>query len=227
MKVKIKRQASRDTQPYWQTFNFESGKRLTVAAILEQINYADDPVDENQNPCKRIRWECSCMQKMCGGCAMVINKNPALACAVFIDTAHTDLLTLEPLSKFPVICDLVVDRSIIHEYEKEAMMYLGTRAEPSDKYFPQQYSAAKCLKCGLCLEVCPNYVNASPNFFGAFFANDAFLLHSSTADRKTPIKQQYRKHFESGCSKSLACKNICPMHMPTLSSISYLNRSKG
>ena len=224
MKVKIKRQESPDTLPYWQTFNFDSKERLTVAGILDQLNYRDDPVDENGIACKRIRWECSCMQKMCGGCAMVINGTPALACAVFIDTAATRQLVLEPLSKFPVVCDLVVDRSIIHEYEKMAMMYLGTRATPSDKEFPQQYSAAKCLKCGLCLEICPNYVKDSPRFFGAFFANDAFLLHSSTADRKAEIKKQYQKHFASGCSKSLACRDICPMHMPTLSSISYMNR---
>ena len=224
MKVKIKRQEARDCLPYWQVFNFESQERLTVAAILDQINYQDDPVDENGNVCKRIRWQCSCMQKMCGGCAMVINGTPALACAVFIDTAKTKQLILEPLSKFDVICDLVVDRSIIHEYEKAAMMYLGKRGQPNDKEFKNQYSVAKCLKCGLCLEVCPNYVKGSKNFFGAFFANDAYLLHSSTENRKSEIKKEYKKHFESGCSKSLACRDICPMKMPTLSSISYMNR---
>lgn len=224
MKIKIRRQESSDTLPYWQIFNFESDKRLTVAGILEQLNYNDDPVDETGAPCRRIRWECSCMQKMCGGCAMVINGNPSLACGTFIDVAHTRQLTLEPLSKFPVICDLVVDRSIIHEYEKKAMMYLGTRAKSPEKSFSHQYSAAKCLKCGLCLEVCPNYVKFSNRFFGAFLANDAFLLYSSSADRKADIRKQYRKHFESGCSKSLACRDICPVHMPTLSSISYMNR---
>ncbi len=224
MKLKIKRQESSDEPSYWQTFDFESDKRLTVAGILDQLNYRDDPVDENGNPCKRIRWECSCMQKMCGGCAMVINGIPALACGAFVDVPNTGKLTLEPLSKFPVICDLVVDRSIIHEYEKTAMMYLGTREKSPEKEFSHQYSAAKCLKCGLCLEICPNYAKSSESFFGAFLANESYLLHSASANRKEEIRKQYRKYFASGCSKSLACRDICPMHMPTLSAISYMNR---
>lgn len=224
MKVKIRRQEAPDTLPYWQTFRFESDKRLTVAGILDQLNYKDDPVDENGIPCRRIRWECSCMQKMCGGCAMVINGTPSLACGTFIDVSRTKQLTLEPLSKFPVICDLVVDRSILHEYEKKARMYLGTREKSPEEDFSHQYSAAKCLKCGLCLEICPNYTKSSDRFFGAFLSNESYLLYSTSADRKAEIKKQYQKHFSSGCSKSLACRDICPVHMPTLSSISYMNR---
>ena len=124
------------------------------------------------------------MQKSCGGCAMVINGRPALACGEFIDTDKEKMLVLESLTKFPVVADLAVDRSIIQEYQKTAMMYLGTRAKPDKKEFAQQYSAAKCLKCGLCLEVCPNYTKDSEKFFGAAFANSVYLLHSSSEDRK-------------------------------------------
>ena len=38
------------------------------------------------------------------------------------------------------------------------------------------------------------------------------------------IRKQYARHFEAGCSKSLACRDICPAHLPTLSSIAYMNR---
>ena len=149
MKIKIRRQDTADSAPYWQTFDFADEGRITAAGILDRLNYRDDLMDENGIPCRRIRWECSCMQKMCGGCAMVINGRPGLACGTFIDTGQSSLLVLEPLTKFPVVTDLVVDRSILQEYQREAMMYLGTRATPDQKEYARQYSAAKCLRCGL------------------------------------------------------------------------------
>lgn len=41
------------------------------------------------------------------------------------------------------------------------------------------------------------------------------------------IAKEYRRHFAAGCSKSLACRDICPMKLPTLSSIGYMNRKHG
>lgn len=223
MKVTIKRQDGPDTKPYYQTFIYDGDKKTTVAAILETINYKDDLFDENGTPCRRIRWECSCMQKMCGACAMVMNNKPILACNEFVDPTTTKEITLSPLSKFPVISDLCVDRSIIATRLKEAKIYVGEKTNPNDKEFEQQYSVSKCLKCGLCLEVCPNYIGEG-DFNGAAFANEAYLSHSLTSNRKKEITKEYKKHFSKGCSKSLACRDICPMKLPTLSSIGYMNR---
>lgn len=63
--------------------------------------------------------------KMCGACAMVINGVPRLACSAFLRDIKGDELTLEPLSKFPVIDDLIVDRSIIESNLHRARAYLG------------------------------------------------------------------------------------------------------
>lgn len=224
MKVKIKRQESRRSAPFWETFFFRSEGRITVAAILERLNDRDQLEDVQGRRCRKIQWECGCMQKVCGGCAMVINGHPALACSTFINTDDTEVLKLEPLTKFPVVSDLVVDRSVIWERQKEAMMYLGKRKRPELKEQEHQYSAAKCLKCGLCLEVCPNYLGDKDDFYGAEFVNNAYLLHSSTLNRRRQIEKEYEEHFEKRCSKSLACRDICPMHLQTLSSISYMNR---
>ncbi|MGN0364655.1 MAG: 2Fe-2S iron-sulfur cluster-binding protein [Suilimivivens sp.] len=224
MKIRIKRQDTPESEPYWQTFDYECDSAQTVAAILDQLNYRDDLTDETGTPRRRIRWECSCMQKICGSCAMIINHVPALACGTFINPAETQQLVLEPLTKFPVISDLTIDRSSIYQHQKEAMMYLGQRGTSDTKEFPIQYQAAKCLKCGLCLEVCPNYTGNGNRFYGAVLANEAYLLHSSTKDRKKEIKKQYNRHFAAGCSQSLACRDICPMKTPTLSSIGYMNR---
>lgn len=76
-------------------------------------------------------------------------------------------------------------------------MYLGIRKHPDPKEHDHQYSAAKCLKCGLCLEVCPNYLGAKDDFYGAEFANNAYLLHSSSLNRKRALEKQYEEHFAS------------------------------
>lgn len=165
------------------------------------------------------------MQKMCGACAMVINGSPALACSVFLRDIYGDMLVLEPLSKFPVIADLVVDRSIIEEELRRAEVYIGEFIGADIKEYEHIYLASKCLKCGLCLEVCPNY-SRGERFFGALFANDAYLIHSMSKDRKKQIKKEYDEHFAKGCSKSLACRNICPMDIPTLSSVLKMNKGR-
>ena len=224
MRVKIKRQDGPDTKPYWQIFKYDIEGRDTVAGILDYLNYRDDLFDENGVACKRIKWECSCMQKVCGACAIVINHEPALACSTFIDTKKTKMLVLEPLSKFPVIADLIVDRSCIMEYMKQTDEYIGVHDITQTKEFHNQYSVAKCLKCGLCLEICPNYTGENANFFGAVFANESFLTYTLSQDRKKELKKSYEKHFMNGCSKSLACRDICPAKIPTLSSIGYMNR---
>ena len=124
MLVKIKRQKNKDSKPYWQSFSYNGPLHVTISALLNAINYTDDIVDANGNKTTRVRWECSCMQAMCGGCAMVINGVPALACATFADSVKGTELVLEPLSKFPVVADLIVDRSVIYENLIKAKAYL-------------------------------------------------------------------------------------------------------
>lgn len=221
MLVKIKRQKDSRSEPYWQTFNYDGEKTGTVSSLLDSINYTDDLYDADGNAAPRIRWECSCLQKMCGACAMVINGEPALACSFFLRDIKGDTLTLEPLSKFPVVADLIVDRSVISENLKKAQAYLGEYKLAKDKEYPQLYSTAKCLKCGLCLEVCPNY-KSGENFFGAMFANESYLLSKQTADRKKEIKKEYSKHFAEGCSKARSCVDVCPQNIDTLASIAKI-----
>ncbi|MBQ5369295.1 MAG: succinate dehydrogenase, partial [Peptococcaceae bacterium] len=150
MIVKIKRQSSPDAAPYWQSFSYNGPMHVTVSAVLDAINYTDDMIDTEGKSATRVRWECSCLQSVCGGCAMVINGVPALACNTFVDEVAKDDLVLEPLSKFPVVADLMVDRSIIYENLNRAKAYLESDIVSSAKSHDHQYSVAKCLKCGLC-----------------------------------------------------------------------------
>ena len=139
MLVKIKRQNAPDANSYWQSFEYDGPEHVTVSAVLDALNYNDDLFDAEGNPATKIRWECSCMQSMCGGCAMVINGVPALACSTFADEIKGKELVIEPLSKFPVVADLIVDRSIIYENLKGINAYLDGLAVSNKKHHNQQY----------------------------------------------------------------------------------------
>ena len=222
MIVKIKRQRDSQATAYWQSFKYDGPEHVTVSAVLDALNYTDDLLDTAGNIAPRIRWECSCMQAVCGGCAMVINGTPALACATFVDQIKGGELVLEPLSKFPVIADLIVDRSVIYENLISAKAYLDSIAK-GDKRHAQQYAVAKCLKCGLCLEVCPNY-RPGGDFFGAVLANESYLIASQSTDKKPGIVKSYKTHFGAGCSKALSCQSVCPAGIETITSIMRMNR---
>lgn len=223
MKVKILRQKHPHAEPYWQCFEYDGDRNASVAAVLDNINYRDDITDSDGNPTERISWECSCLQGMCGGCAMVINKMPRLACDTFVKDLKGDVITIEPLHKFPVICDLVVDRGIIQENLKKIDAFIGKYHQDSEKDHELEYQIGRCLKCGLCLEACPNYVKGE-DFFGPLFANDSYFVASRSDGDKATIKKNYNDHFAKGCSKSLACMRVCPVNIPTLASMAKMNR---
>ena len=155
---------------------------------------------------------------------MVINGVPALACNTFVDEVTKKDLVLEPLSKFPVVADLMVDRGIIYENLNRAKAYIEGRSVSSKKNHAHQYSVAKCLKCALCLEVCPNYT-ADGAFFGALFANESYLIATQSTEKPLPIVNEYKTHFGAGCSKALSCQSICPVGIETLTSILKMNRT--
>lgn len=226
MRVKVLRKERESLESYWETFEAEVRPDMTIASLLDYINYNDDIVDASGKPTTRISWEHSCLQGMCGACAMVINGVPALACETMVKDLKGDEITIQPLQKFPVIKDLVVDRTVIHDNLRKSDIYIGEyspKSGISDKEHRHQYDAAKCLKCGLCLEVCPNYVNGE-NFFGAIYANDCYLVSARNPSRSSEIKASYKEHFGSTCSKSFSCMDVCPMNIPTLASMAKMNR---
>ncbi|MBQ1311575.1 MAG: 4Fe-4S dicluster domain-containing protein [Blautia sp.] len=232
MRVRILRQESPETESFWEAFAYDGPEDNTVAGLLDYLNYHDDIRDETGRKTTRISWDCSCLQGVCGACAMVINEEPALACETFLKNLKGKEISIRPLRKFPVIRDLIVDRSSIQENLIKTNVYIGEYQpeEAADetaaaRNHAHQYSAAKCLKCGLCLEVCPNYVDGR-SFFGAAFANDCYLVSSRNRIKTKEIRELYGKHFGSVCSKSLSCMEVCPMHIPTLASMAKMNRQR-
>jgi succinate dehydrogenase / fumarate reductase iron-sulfur subunit len=224
MKVKILRQVHPGSEPYWEVFDYNGPAESSVASVIDSINFTDDIVTSDGKKTTRIGWECACLQGMCGACAMVINGVPALACETFVRDLKGDVVTIQPLKKFPVVHDLITDRSSIQENLKKSNIYIE-EYDPEGEDHEHQYLAAKCLKCGLCLEVCPNYTTGK-TFYGAAFANDCYLVASRNRSKSGQILDEYSKHFGVACSKSLSCMDVCPVGIPTLASIGKMNRKK-
>lgn len=219
MIVHIKRQ-KKDGKPFWQDFIYDGEMHRTVAYVLDYLNYRDDLYDKDGNKADRIQWECSCGQALCGACGMVINKRPALACETFIDKLKlkSDTLVIEPLSKFPVEEDLIVDKSVMFENYKKTELWLLNAANKDTSRQKLEYECSRCLKCGLCLEVCPNY-SKGQEYFGPALVPEAFVTLCQSGEKN--ISKSIDRHFGSGCSKSEACIHVCPLHIDILSADSF------
>lgn len=208
--IEILRQADAASAPYRQTIAFEAQPEDTVATLLTELNTADGLCDTNGKPVGTIHWQCSCLQKKCGSCAMRINGVPRLACDVKLGECKNGKLLLEPLRKFPTVRDLIVDRSVMMENLKAIHNWLEQHAHHSQRAADLSYDASRCLQCGCCLEVCPNFC-ADGSFYGAAaFVPVSRVLSQFTKDKPQELSALYKKNIYGGCSKSLSCHAICP-----------------
>ena len=198
-KLKILRHKKGACDSYYEEFSYEmTNDSDTVATALTKIN--EDVY---------VGWECNCLQKKCGACAMRINGIPKLACSAKLAKLG-DEITLEPLMKFPVIEDLIVDRSAMYENLDAIKTWFDDKARGNGDTMDNAYEASRCLQCGCCLEVCPNFM-VEGRFFGMASAVPASrIIGQLEKDSKSDIAKLYKRHIYEGCGKSLACRNICP-----------------
>src|ERR671935_2955364 len=110
--LKIKRQAAPAEHSYWEEFELPWKKGMNVISSLMDI--AANPVNREGKRTTPITYDSNCLEEVCGSCAMLINGKAKMACSALIDKLDQPI-TLEPLSKFPVIRDLSVDRRVLLE----------------------------------------------------------------------------------------------------------------
>lgn len=206
------RQKGPDQEPYIQRILYETDDpKESVASALTRINRDGNWKDIEGRPVDEIHWESSCLQKKCGACAMVIDGRPALACGSLLrDHRGSGPMTIAPLSKFPVVRDLVTDRRILFDNLRTFGMWEEGAASLNEKKSGTAYEASRCLQCGCCLEVCPNFAPGDAFFGAAGFVPAARLLSSLPKAQRERIRKAYLAHEYRGCGKSLACMDICP-----------------
>ena len=210
IEISVKRQEKPEEQAYIQKFTYTGDGMLTVADWLTEINQTEAKKN-------RIAWERGCLEKKCGACAMLINGYPSLACSVFLkDAGKRGKIQLEPFQKFPLIKDLIVDRSILFDTLKKMKLWLEEK-NWSDYSWNRdlQYKAGQCLQCGCCLEICPNFL-AGENFAGAAAMVNAYKAIEQNANDEhcKEMKKEYREKFFSYCGQALSCKTVCPKQLP-------------
>jgi succinate dehydrogenase / fumarate reductase iron-sulfur subunit len=116
-----------------------------------------------------VAWDCNCLEEVCGACTMVINGRVRQACTALVDRLLADdpaRIELRPMTKFPVVRDLVVDRSRMFETLKKIRAWLpvdsyldmGPGSRQSQDNQELAYVLSKCMTCGCCLEACPQYL---------------------------------------------------------------------
>src|SRR5690554_333319 len=85
---------------------------MNVISVLQKVAAKATNIDGTK--VTPVAWDCGCLEEVCGACTMVINGRVRQSCSALVDQLlvdNPDEIVLEPMRKFPVVRDLVVDRS--------------------------------------------------------------------------------------------------------------------
>src|SRR5580658_1770425 len=232
--LKIKRQDGPGQSGYWQEFGVAWHPRMNVISALMEIQ--KNPVTTSGEKVAPVVWECVCLEEVCGSCTMRINGRVRQSCSALVDAiGHGDApIVLEPMSKFPVVRDLVVDRSRMFEALKRVKAWidldgtheLGPGPRESQEAQQERYPLSRCMTCGCCLEACPQF-NDSSSFIGAAAINQVrlFNMHPSGAMHKNVrLESVMGEGGVADCGKAQNCVEVCPKDIPLVDSIAVVAR---
>ena len=231
IELRVKRQDGPEAPSYWQTFRLPWKPQHNVVSALMEIRL--NPVTADGRHVSPPAWEASCLEEVCGSCAMRVNGRARMACTALVDQLQQPI-TLEPMSKFAVVRDLVVDRSRMFEALKRVKAWipidgtydLGPGPRTSPELQQQRYALDRCITCGLCLEVCPQ-VRQGGGFIGASAIGQALLmnLHPTGAlNRDERLDALMGPGGIADCGNAQNCVEICPKEIPLTDAIAEVGR---
>lgn len=165
-KVRVRRQDGPSQEPYWELFKVPYEPEMNVISVLQRIAAIAQSVDGKK--VSPVAWDCGCLEEVCGSCTMVINGRVRQSCSALVDRLledNPDEIVLEPMSKFPVIRDLMVDRSrLFHNLQRvkawvpvDSYYDMGAGERQSRRQQEENYPLSQCMSCGCCLEACPQF----------------------------------------------------------------------
>lgn len=236
IKVEIKRQATPDAPSVVERFEIPYRPGMNITSLLGEI--ALNPVDVTGKPTTPVTYDSNCLEEICGSCAMLINGKATMACSALVDKLtgpnRDQTITLAPLSKFPVIRDLAVDRSVLFENLKKVQAWvpidgtydLGAGPRQFPQVQEQRYPLSNCISCCCCMEVCPQF-NDVTNFVGAATIAQAKLFNM---DPSGAVLKEERLRALAGdggiqeCGFAQNCVQACPKGLPLTEAISDMGR---
>jgi len=132
--VRVLRQDRPDLSSYWQTYSLERVPGLNITSVLQHI--AAHPLTAPGDQVAPAAYDSNCLEEVCGACTMLINGRVRQACTALVDrllTDHPEHIELRPMSKFPVIRDLMVDRRRLFRALEKLQAWI-----PLDGYYARQ-----------------------------------------------------------------------------------------
>ena len=143
-------------------------------------------------------------------------------------------ITLEPMSKFPLVRDLFVDRQRLFNDLKRVKAWvpidgtydLGPGPPISQELQEERYPLSRCISCGCCLEACPQYTPAN-KFVGAAVISQVRLFNDHPIGAALKDERLEVLMGEGGvadCGKAGNCVEVCPKDIPLLESIAAVQR---
>ncbi|MDB4645037.1 succinate dehydrogenase iron-sulfur subunit [Rubripirellula sp.] len=164
--VRVRRQDGPGLESYWEHHKLVYEPELNVISLLQRI--AAQAKNTDGKKVAPVSWDCGCLEEVCGSCTMQINGRVRQSCSALVDRLLEDSaeeIVLEPMNKFPVVRDLVVDRQRLFRGLEKVKAWV-----PVDSYYnmgsgerqlratqEQNYPLSQCMSCGCCADACPQY----------------------------------------------------------------------
>jgi succinate dehydrogenase / fumarate reductase iron-sulfur subunit len=229
--LRIKRQDTPESKPYWEEFELPFKTGMNVTSSLMDI--ALNPVTREGKATTPVVYDSNCLEEVCGSCAMLINGRARMACSALIEQLEQPV-TIEPFTKFPVIRDLAVDRSVLFENLKTVKAWVpvdgtydlgsGPRMLPEEQ--EQAYPLSRCISCCCCMEACPQF-NENTGFVGAAAISQVRLFNTHPTG-KALKRERLRALMGDGgiqeCGYAQNCVEVCPKDIPLTNSISNVGK---
>ncbi len=234
--LKIWRQENAAARGRFVTYKITNiSNECSFLEMLDQLN--EQLVDKFEKP---VCFDHDCREGICGMCSLYINGRPhgndrgVTTCQLHMRRFKDgDVIVIEPwrAKAFPIIKDLVVDRSAFDKIIQEGgYISVNTGGVPDGNAIPipkvsadLAMDAAACIGCGACVAACKN---ASAMLFVSAKISHLALLPQGKIEAKERVLKMVKMMDELGfgnCTNTGACEVECPKEIK-LSNIARLNR---
>lgn len=235
LRLQVWRQADRDAAGAFQTY--EADGVNPDASFLEMLDQVNERLNEaGEEP---IAFDSDCREGICGACGLMINGSPhgpqrgTAACQLHMRKfTDGDMITVEPwrASAFPVLKDLVVDRSAFDEIVAAGGFIsanIGSAPDANSIPVPRSAAdsamdAAACIGCAACVAACPN---SAANLFTAAKIAHLGLLPQGQPERylRTVAMVETMEQYFGSCTNFGECEAACPKNI-SIDVIAWMNR---
>lgn len=236
LNLKIWRQKNKSDQGGFESYHLDNVDHH--ASFLEMLDVLNENlINEGKDP---VAFDHDCREGICGMCSLFIDGRPhgplARTTTCQLHMRHFkdgETITIEPwrTEPFPVIKDLVVDRSAFDRIiSKGGFISVNTGQAPEANSIPvskekaeQAFDSAECIGCGACVAACKN--SSAALFVSAKISHLAVLPQGSPerAMRVLNMVDQMDKEGFGSCTNTSACEAECPKGI-SVTNIARMNK---